>query len=205
MARPQRLTREESRAQTRERLLSAARLVFARAGYGGTSVDTIAAEAGYSKGAFYSNFDSKEAILLELLSLHMAAEAAQLDALVDAQRPAGEILDSLEIWLSQMNADADWALLAMELQLQARRSAAFAVAYDALYARHRARLGGLVTRLFASSGKALPAPAEDLAAAMMALSHGLVLQRTTYQDTGDPAGALIKTVLWSLIAAAPDA
>jgi hypothetical protein len=44
--RAQRLTREEGQAQTRERLLDAARRMFARGGYGGASVDTIAAEAG---------------------------------------------------------------------------------------------------------------------------------------------------------------
>jgi AcrR family transcriptional regulator len=205
VVRPQRLTRDESRAQTRERLMEAARRMFARGGYGGASIDTISAEAGYSKGAFYGNFESKEAIFLELLARHMTREAEQLTRLVESGRTAGDILDSLDIWLEQMNADADWALLAMELQLQARRSPSFAAEYDMLYARHRARLGELVAHLFALSGKALPAPAIDLAAALMALGHGLVLQRTTYGETGDPAGVLIKTVLRSLIAAAPKA
>ena len=205
MTRPQRLSRDESRAQTKERLIEAARRVFARGGYGGASVDTIAAEAGYSKGAFYSNFESKEAIFLELLARHMAGEAEQLSRLVGSHRTAGDTLDSLDIWLEQMNADADWALLSMELQLHARRSATFALAYDALYSRHRERLGELVARVFALSGKALPAPAVDLAAALMALGHGMVLQRTRYADGGDPAGPLIKTVLRSLIAAADEA
>ncbi|RVT40335.1 TetR/AcrR family transcriptional regulator [Sphingobium algorifonticola] len=175
--------------------------MFAQDGYGGASVDTIAAAAGYSKGAFYGNFDSKEAIFLEVLERHMAAEAAQLSRLVDAGRTVGDILDSVDAWLDSMNADADWALLAMELQLQARRSPGFAVQHDALYARHRQRLGGLITRLFSMSGKRLPVPAEELAAAMMALAHGLVLQRTQYVDGSDPAGPLIKTVLRSLLAA----
>lgn len=205
MGRPQRLTREESRAQTRERLLEAARRVFARGGYGGASVDTISAEAGFSKGAFYGHFETKEAIFLELLSRHMAAEAEQLGRLVDAGRTAGDILDSLDIWLEQMNADADWALLAMELQLHARRSATFAVEYDALHARHRGRLGELIARLFTLSGKRLPVPAGELAAALMALGHGLVLGRTAYGEQGDPAGPLIKIVLRSLIAAAEKA
>lgn len=202
MSKRDRLTREESRARTAESLLDAARGVFARGGYGGASVDTIAAEAGYSKGAFYSNFGSKEAIFLELLARHMAAEADQLTRLLGADRTAGEILDGLDGWLEQMNADADWALLAMELQLQARRSADFAKEYDALHARHRERLGALVERLFALSGKSLPAPAVDLAAALIALGHGLVLQSTRRADGGDPAGPLIKTVVRSLIAAA---
>jgi len=202
MEKRQRLTREEGRAQTRERLLEAARHMFAQGGYGGASVDTISAEAGYSKGAFYGNFESKEAIFLALLERHMAAEAEQLTRLVSAGRTAGDVLDSLDVWLDQMNADADWAMLAMELQLQARRSPTFAQQYDALYARHRERLGDLIARLFTLSGKKPPAAPVDLAAAMMALGHGLVLQRTSYSEGADPAGTLIKTVLRSLIAAA---
>jgi AcrR family transcriptional regulator len=204
MERRQRLTREESRTQTRERLIEAARHLFAQSGYGGAGVDAVAAAAGYSKGAFYSNFESKEAIFLELLSRHMAAEAEQLTALVDAERSPDEILDSLDGWLERMNADADWALLAMELQLQARRSPTFAKQYEALQARHRERLGGLIDRLFSLSGKTPPAPALDIAAALVALAHGVVLQRTRY-DASDPAGGLIKVVLRSLIASAEPA
>jgi AcrR family transcriptional regulator len=62
--RPVRLTRAEQQALTRERLLAAAERVLARHGYGGASIDLITAEAGYSKGAIYSNFESKEAVFL---------------------------------------------------------------------------------------------------------------------------------------------
>jgi AcrR family transcriptional regulator len=54
-----RMTREQSRANTRDRLLAAARSVFARSGFHGASVDEIAAEAGFSTGALYSNFDGR--------------------------------------------------------------------------------------------------------------------------------------------------
>ncbi len=62
--RPVRLTRTQQQAVTRERLLAAAEQVFARHGYGGASIDLITSEAGYSKGAIYSNFESKEAVFL---------------------------------------------------------------------------------------------------------------------------------------------
>ncbi|MBU5895019.1 helix-turn-helix transcriptional regulator, partial [Vibrio cholerae O1] len=62
-----RLTREESQQQTREQLLETARQLFVAGGYGGTSIRDIASQAGYSQGAFYSNFASKEALLLQLL------------------------------------------------------------------------------------------------------------------------------------------
>ena len=60
-ARPIRLSRVEQQAATRESLLKGAETIFARLGYGGASIELIAAEAGYSKGAVSPNFASKEA------------------------------------------------------------------------------------------------------------------------------------------------
>src|SRR3954471_10523442 len=62
-----RLTREESREQTRERLLAAAAELFAERGVNGTSVEQIAERAGYTRGAFYGNFDGKPELLVALL------------------------------------------------------------------------------------------------------------------------------------------
>ncbi|MCE9522821.1 MAG: TetR/AcrR family transcriptional regulator, partial [Alphaproteobacteria bacterium] len=77
--RPARLTRAEQQAQTRERLLAAAERVFARHGYGGASIDLISAEAGYSKGAIYSNFESKEEVFLELARVYMGRRMTELE------------------------------------------------------------------------------------------------------------------------------
>ena len=64
---PVRLTREQSRDQTRQRLLDAAQAVFTKKGFGASSVEDVAADAGYTRGAFYSNFSSKAELLLEVL------------------------------------------------------------------------------------------------------------------------------------------
>jgi len=203
MAKYQRLTREESKAQTRERLLEAARHVFARGGYAGAGVDAIALEAGFSKGAFYSNFETKEAIFLELLSRHMAAEAEQLEQLVVHGSDSDDLLNNLDSWLEHLDADVDWALLSVELQLHARRSTDFAVSYDALLNRHCEKLGGMIERLFDMSGKQVPVPAHQLALALVTLAHGLVLQKTQINDgSGVSAGHLMRTILRSLVSAA---
>jgi len=76
------LTPERRRAMTREHLLEAAAVVFARDGYHGASLDDVAAAAGFTKGAVYSNFKSKEDLFLALLDhridRHMAAFSAEL-------------------------------------------------------------------------------------------------------------------------------
>lgn len=61
------LTRAERQQQTRAALVEAAREVFARDGFAGASLDTIARDAGYSKGAVYSNFDGKAALFLAVM------------------------------------------------------------------------------------------------------------------------------------------
>lgn len=68
-----RLTRAEAKARTRQQVLDAAARVFAQKGYAGASVEEIAESAGYSIGALYSNFASKERLFLELMSARPAA------------------------------------------------------------------------------------------------------------------------------------
>lgn len=196
-----RLTRAESQARTRELILESARQAFARVGYAGASIDLICEGAGFSKGAFYSNFPGKEQLFLELLAQHMAAELEELNRVLGAGGPG--LQAALDAWLEALNSDADWALLSIELQLHARRHPAFAQAYDALYRNHRAALGKLVGRLFRGAGLQLPAPAEQLASALMALAHGLALQRPpSARAAADPAGRLIKLFLGGLFASA---
>lgn len=179
-----RLSREESQAQTRARLIDTARQLFVGNGYGGTSIRDIAEQAGYSQGAFYSNFASKEAVLLELLRGHMAAEAAHLSQVMDhAGRTPEQIFAALASWADTLDRDADWGTLSIELQLHAKRSPGFAAAYQAVWDGHRRGLGAVIGKLFATLKRTPPAEPEQLAAAFMALSHGLALQ-------GAAAGAL---------------
>ena len=72
------LTRAESQAQTRQDLLDSAEQMFYAKGYHATSIAAIAAEAGRTIGAVYSNFDSKEALCLEVLRDRSMAEVAKL-------------------------------------------------------------------------------------------------------------------------------
>jgi AcrR family transcriptional regulator len=194
-----RLTREESRAQTRERLIETAQQLFVSNGYGGASIRDIADKAGYSQGAFYSNFSSKEDVLLELLRRHMQAEATQLSRVLgnDWQEP-GQLLAELEAWASTLNHDADWCMLSIELQLHAHRSQTFAAEYQKVWSEHRSEIGRVIRQLFDKLGRTPPAPQDELAAAFMALSHGLALQRMTTRP--DPSGRLIMVFLRGLIA-----
>ncbi|MEX0869046.1 MAG: TetR/AcrR family transcriptional regulator [Nitriliruptoraceae bacterium] len=85
-----RRTRAEQQEETRRRLLDAASAVFAESGFEGASIDAITQRAGYTRGAFYSNFASKAELLIALSKQRMAAMHAELlprvaDATGDAQ------------------------------------------------------------------------------------------------------------------------
>lgn len=202
-----RLSRAESQAATRERLLAAARVEVVRQGFGGASVRDIAEAAGFSQGAFYSNFGSKEDLLLALLARHMDEEAERLATVIGiAEREGADAMAGLEAWAAALNGNLDWSMLGLELQLHAHRSATFAPRYRAVRARHRERLADLVTRFFATRELAPPAPPHQLASAFMAMAHGLALERD--HDAEAPAGRLILAFLKGLVASAeagPDA
>jgi AcrR family transcriptional regulator len=152
-----------------------------RGGYEGASVDLIAESAGYSKGAFYSNFESKEAIFLELLDTHKRSEIDALVQLLSKDVPAPELLSLIRNSESGRGSDFDFGLLSAEFQLQACRDKAFAKTYAKLHRTHRDTMAGLVTMLFAKLGRAAPSAPKDLADIIMALTTGLSLQGTSLQ------------------------
>jgi AcrR family transcriptional regulator len=84
-----RRTREEQRAETRARLLAAAGEVIAAKGLDGASIDEITARAGYTRGAFYSNFSGKAELLVELCERRLLDHADEIVPLINA-KPAGE-------------------------------------------------------------------------------------------------------------------
>ncbi len=195
--------RRESQAETRGRLLVAAAETFARYGYEGASVDRIAAAAGFSKGAVYANFDSKEGIFLELLAQHMADKMAALDGIVQAELGPDATIASLDAWLRRMNQDAAWGLLAVVLQLHARRERGFGEQADRLFEAHRARLATLISRLFAAAGKKPLGDPLELARGFIALTDGLTIQSGLAEASDSPAGRLMADWVRLLIAAAP--
>jgi len=169
-----RLTRTESHAQTRERLLVAARQVFARHGFGGASVDMIAEEAGYSKGAIYSNFETKEAILVELLERYAEEQIADFKAIMQLEPEATR--DAYNKWLESMNADMDWDVMSMELQLHARRNPEFAERFYALEERLTNFYADIIAELFARAGRKPPLDTRSLSLAFRTLACALNLK-----------------------------
>ncbi|KCZ53749.1 hypothetical protein HY29_16215 [Hyphomonas beringensis] len=174
---PRRLSRQEQQQRTRERLLDAAESLFAEGGVNATSLRTVCEKAGFSQGAFYSNFASKQDLLLSVLQRHIEREAVLLQSLVKSA--SSDTLDhALEGFAEHLTAIAEqtqWSLLAIELQLQAQRDADFAAqcahARNASYDALASVLDTLKTRFQLR----YQLPTQQLAISLYALWSGLVL------------------------------
>ncbi len=123
------LTPDRRRQQTREHLLAAAAQVFAERGFHGASLDAVAAAAGFSKGAVYSNFKNKEDLFLALLESIYSREMRLLRATLEASEvpPESRLTDFLPLILDgvgQTPSPENWAVLYMEFALFAVRNPA---------------------------------------------------------------------------------
>lgn len=194
-----RLTREDTQRVTRERLLASAYEVFARRGYAEASVEQIAEHAGYSKGAVYSNFESKQALFLELLRQRMEDDIRWSHELLASSEDAQDILRSLGERFQEFEQKLDWCLISAEFQLEANRRPEIATAYAELLRKNRKALAGIVAALFRKANRPLPMPAQELAAMMMGMVQGLAMQRAADPEAV-PRGMLTRCLQTQLSA-----
>src|SRR6266568_7106345 len=109
---PRRLRRDERRQLTRAQLLDAAERVFAREGLRGASVEAIAAEAGFSHGAIYSNFKGKEDLFLVLVEERIDARLAKVYDAADSELSRGvEPLEAARAFVAMLNQERETYLL----------------------------------------------------------------------------------------------
>lgn len=176
-----RLSRSEKRAQTRQRLLSSAATLFAELGVNGASVEQIAEDAGYSRGAFYGNFANKHELVVELLEQRTARELDEVTAIAAEAMP----FDALREWHRERASNlAGWLSLRTELLLYAIRNPEFR---PRLAQRERVALEAHTASIEKSfSGTEPPATPEFLALIMHALEDGLLFQRMLHpEDVSD--------------------
>ncbi len=148
---PRRLTRKDMQQQTRERLLAAAQEVIVRKGINDASIRDIAETAGYSLGAFYSNFDSKEKMLEELVDVHMREEIGvfrQILAETKSNKKV-ELLDKISAWLKQMQQNPNLCALDFELEMYASRTPPFKKTFDTAKVLRLQELAACLRTLFA--------------------------------------------------------
>ena len=177
---PRRLSRKEKQAETRGRLLDAAERVFLRRGLQGSSVEEIAAEAGFTRGAFYSNFESKDELFVELLQDRVYRQYTEMAE--RAQEQPGTPRERLRWGIErvrdvQTGEVGKWLFrLWLECLTQAARDEEFRKLAATFWSGNRALVAEQTKETFKEIGEEPPLPARQIATAMIALDVGLAVQ-----------------------------
>ncbi|GAA2499802.1 TetR/AcrR family transcriptional regulator [Terrabacter carboxydivorans] len=184
------------RQATRDRVLEAASSVFAERGFHGATVEDICDRAGFTRGAFYSNFSSKDDLVVELSRRHS-------EALVDRIRRAGkrehagadEVLRDVFAALADDSRSKErWLVLTTEFTLHAIRDPEARRAWAAQQRRVRDELVTVVDETVARQGLTMPIPTELFVRAAIALAQGSMTQRLV-EPRSLAVGELERTVL----------
>src|SRR5690349_22172518 len=115
------LTRKEKQEKTRSSLLRSAAKLICRKGITEASVDDISTDAGYTKGAFYANFKSKEEMFLVMLDEAYAEELERLEAHLHGEAHVEEVRESAEDFMKFIRSDPEWPRLYFEFVSYAAR------------------------------------------------------------------------------------
>lgn len=168
-----RLTREQSREQTRQRLLDAAQALFLEQGYSASSVEDITAAAGYTRGAFYSNFDSKAEMYLELLRRDHETMMGEMRVIFETDSSRAQMEEQVMRFYSQHFRDNKCFLLWIEAKLQAARDPEFRAGLIAFMREQRATITEYARQFSERVGTPLSMPPEELALGLVALCDGI--------------------------------
>ncbi len=181
--------RGERKAQTRERLLEAAASVYARRGFDGATLDEVAAEAGFTKGAVYSHFGSKEKLLLALSERQRTAQLAEQRELFDPSRASRERpLAGSDRWMESLREEPERFRLFVELWVRAQRDERLRGMLAAGVGDLREMLAGFSRAGAADAGLDPDPEAErDVANVFVALTMGMGLVALLDEDAVPPS------------------
>jgi AcrR family transcriptional regulator len=173
-----RKTQTERREETRELVLEAAARVFADRGFHATSLDAIAEEAGFSRGAVYYNFADKEELFLELLDRRCAERSQDLRAVFagtddDVGSTSRQAQLAADHALAAMTGDPEWRALYLEFLAHAARDPAFRRRFSRRSQEMRGALEEVVVERTEPVADALGMEPEQLAVVIDALGTGL--------------------------------
>lgn len=171
--------RSARREATRQRILDAAREIFAERGVIGGSLEDICERAGFTRGAFYSNFTDKDDVLRALVERDQGRLLAHLDAsfaAVNHELAAAESLESVLASIvgrimGSIPVDRQLMLINTELEIHAIRRPDLARHLLEVNAHFRARLGEFIAAAMAQHGRELLVPVEDLTDSLIAIAE----------------------------------
>jgi AcrR family transcriptional regulator len=194
--------RSERKARTRAQLLQAAARVYARRGFDSATLDEVAEEAGFTKGAVYDHFGSKENLLVALVDEYLALQIAEQVALFDpAKETAERPRAGADRWMLDLKRDPDAFRLFVELWIHAQRDERLRKRLVAGLDALRTTFRGFAAERSANGGIA---PSEEGAAQfaniMLALGTGIGMIELVDPDSVPPRvlGAVLSLLIGTL-------
>ncbi len=172
------------RAQTRARLLDAAFEAFAEDGLGRCTVEQICERAGFTRGAFYSNFTSLEELFLAMWEQRSAAMLAEVSAVLENDVAIPDQREAVEFVLSAVPVDDKWFRITSEFTAHALRNPDLRRMMVAREEAIRAALTPVLLRLLARVGRDVPDPVA-LGRALIAAHDGTMAQCLLEPDSAD--------------------
>ena len=173
------------RAATRERLVKAATKVVARRGFHAATVDDIAEEAGFSVGAIYSNFASKDDLFLAVFDGHLRWYRARLEIAAATPDPRRVFRE----WMDAAMQNPEQLLIFIEFWAYAVRKPKLRRTFAARLAEIRSTMGEAIAKRASASGNEPPVPPETLALVLLAVGRGLGLEKLADDDAVDDSVA----------------
>ena len=174
---PPRLNRAQAKAETRRRLLEAAEAAFRRDGYHATSLDRIAAEAGFTTGAVYSTFDSKADVMLALIAARAARRLEVMREMIAQDSDPEDLLAEFSRrYAAQAAAEPDWSATLVEFMVVVGRDERLRARYAEHHDASREAIASAIRGALEKTGVRLAMSPRQLATAMMSLNIGLTVE-----------------------------
>ena len=186
-----RLTRDESREQTRNHLLDAAMKLIAGKGLAASSVEDITKEAGYTRGAFYSNFSSKNELFLALLERLHQQEMANFDQLYDTCDDLMQLREQTRALFRGINRNKDCCICWTEAHLLAARDDEFRIPFNALTRQTIDKIASYIRHFYQIAGYESPVPAEAVAFGILSVGDGVQVHQISNVAQGDAWGEMV--------------
>jgi AcrR family transcriptional regulator len=171
-----RMRQTERTRATRRKLLDAAKSIFAKDGFEAARLEDIAAGAGYTRGAFYANFKSKEDIFFALFEEWVRERIESLTNALRRYSNPNEKLVALRTHYAELAKDRSLVLISMEFKLFALRHPEAHARLRSRHRRIRASFGELFSEVMGAIGKNLPIAYPAASACLGAVSQGLLLE-----------------------------
>jgi len=191
-------TRAERQARTRGELIDAAARLFAEQGFRATSLDAVADTAGFTKGAVYSNFASKEDLFFAVYERRVERHVAHVEALLeDGTRTPGDVVAFLTAEVARRRTrDDGWFAVFLEFWTHVLRHPEHRARFAALHARAVEPLERAFGQQAAERGSTPRLDARVAARAGFAMATGLGLEQLTAPGVVDAEDVVAAQALW---------